>query len=267
MTPRTERARAILEAPDPGVSHGVVPVWLGDGAASLKGIASLIDHTLLAPEATEAHITQLADEGRALGVAGVCVAGTWARTVRDRLAGTSVRTVVVVGFPHGAMATKAKVFEARQAVEDGAQELDMVMAIGRAKSGDWDAVRDDAATVVQAAGDVPVKVIIETIVLEPLEIVEACLVAIEAGARFVKTSTGFYMAGGARESAVWLMRRAVGNDFGVKASSGLRSAEQAIRMLSAGANRIGTSGAPAMIAELGEPVPTLGELFAQHAPR
>ena len=267
MNARTDQARAILEAPDPGITHGVVPAWLGDGAASLRGIASLLDHTLLAPEATAAHVTHLADEGRALGVAGVCVDGTWARLVRDQLAGSPVRTVVVVGFPHGAMATKVKAFEARQAVEDGAQELDMVMAIGRAKSGEWDAVRDDVAAVVQAAGDVPVKVIIETIVLEPLEIVEACLVAIEAGARFVKTSTGFYMAGGARESAVWLMRRTVVSDFGVKASGGLRSAEQAIRMLSAGANRIGTSGAPAMVAEQGEPVPTLGELFAQHAPR
>jgi len=246
--------------------HGVVPAWLGHGAGSLNGIASLLDHTLLAPDATAAHISTLADQGRALGVAGACVDGAWTRVVRERLTGSPVRTVVVIGFPHGAMATRVKAFEARVAREDGAQELDMVMALGRAKAGEWDAVRDDVAAVVDAADGLPVKVIIESILFEPIEIVEACLVAIEAGARFVKSSTGFHPAGGARESSVWLMRRAVGNDFGVKASGGIRSVEQAIRMVSAGANRIGTSGAPEMVAEQGNPTPTLQALFARHAP-
>ena len=189
----------------------------------------------------------LADEGRALGVVGVCVDGAWTPLVRERLEGSPVRTVVVVGFPHGAMATPAKAFEAWQAVHDGADELDMVMSLGRAKAGEWDAVRDDIAAVVEAGAGTPVKVILETILLEPIEIVEACLVAVEAGAEFVKTSTGFYPAGGTREAAVRLMRRAVGDDFGVKASGGVRSAEAAIRMLAAGANRIGTSSAGATL--------------------
>jgi deoxyribose-phosphate aldolase len=264
MTPRAERARAIVEAPDPGPVHGIVPAWLGPGAADAGGLASFLDHTLLAPDATGPHVRRVAVEGCALGVAGVCVDGCWTRLVHEQLAGSSVRTVVVVGFPHGATTTAVKAFEARQAVEEGAEELDMVMAIGRAKGGEWDAVHDDIAAVVEAAPGVPVKVILETILLEPLQIVEACLVAVEAGARFVKTSTGTITSGGAREAIVRLMRRAVGNEFGVKASGGVRTAEVAIRMLAAGANRIGTSSAPAMLAELGTPVPTLAELLARH---
>jgi deoxyribose-phosphate aldolase len=258
------RARAILEAPDPGTVHGIVPAWLGAGEADARGLAPFLDHTLLAPDATATHVRRVAEEGRALGVAGVCVDGNWTRLVREVLAGSGVRTVVVVGFPHGATPTAVKAFEARQAVEDGAEELDMVMAIGRAKGGEWNAVRDDIAAVVQAAPGVPVKVILETILLEPHQIVEACLVAVEAGARFVKTSTGTITSGGAREASVRLMRRSVGNDIGVKASGGIRSAEVAIRMLAAGASRIGTSSAPAMVAEQGTPVPTLAALFARH---
>lgn len=262
----SERARAIVEAPDPGTVHGVVPAWLGPGAADARGLASFLDHTLLAPDADAPHVLRVAAEGRALGAAGVCVAGSWTRLVREELAGSSVRTVVVVGFPHGATTTAVKAFEARQAVEDGAAELDMVMALGRAKGGEWDAVHDDIAAVVAAAPGVPVKVILETILLEPHQIVEACLVAVEAGAQFVKTSTGTITSGGARESSVRLMRRAVRDAIGVKASGGIRSLEVALRMLSAGANRIGTSSAPAMLAELGTPVPTLAQLFAAHAP-
>jgi deoxyribose-phosphate aldolase len=261
-----ERARVILEAPDPASAHGIVPAWLGPGAAGATGLAPFLEHTLLAPDATAPLVRRAAAEGRALGVAGVCVAGGWTRLVRGELAGSGVRTVVVVGFPHGATTTAVKTFEARQAVEDGAEELDMVLAIGRATGGEWDAVHDDIAAVVQAAPGVPVKVILETILLEPLQIVEACLVAVEAGARFVKTSTGTITSGGAREASVRLMRRAVGDGFGVKASGGVRSAEVALRMLAAGANRIGTSSAPAMLAELGSPVPTLAELFRRHAP-
>lgn len=264
MTSTAERARAIVAAPDPGTVHGIVPAWLGPGAAEGRGLAPFLDHTLLAPDATRPQVCRVAAEGGALGVAGVCVDGSWTRLVREQLAGSGVRTVVVVGFPHGATTTAVKAFEARQAVEDGAEELDMVMAIGRAKGGEWDAVHDDIAAVVQAASGVPVKVILETILLEPLQIVEACLVAVEAGARFVKTSTGTITSGGAREATIRLMRRAVGNDFGVKASGGVRTADVALRMLSAGANRIGTSSAPAMLAELGTPEPTLAELFAQH---
>jgi deoxyribose-phosphate aldolase len=260
------RAREILEADDPGVTQGVVPPWLGD-AASHAGLAALLDHTLLAPDATAAQIRQLADEGRTLGVAGVCVNGAWTELVHERLDGSPTRTVSVVGFPHGAMATAAKAFEAWQAVHDGAGELDMVMALGRAKAGEWDAVRDDIAAVVEAASGVSVKVILETGLLEPLEIVKACLMAVEAGAQFVKTSTGFHAAGGATEAAVRLMRRAVGDDFGVKASGGVRTAESALRMLASGANRIGTSGARAMVVEQGTPALALAQVFARYGAR
>ena len=211
MTPLAERARAIVEAHDPGTVHGVVPAWLGPGAAEARGLAPFLDHTVLAPDATAAHVRQVAAEGRALGVAGVCVDGSWTRLVREELAGSGVRTVVVVGFPHGATTTAVKAFEARQAVEDGAEELDMVMAIGRAKGGEWEAVHDDIAAVVGAAPGVPVKVILETILLEPLQIVEACLVAVEAGARSVKTSTGTITSGGAREASVRRRRIKVDN--------------------------------------------------------
>jgi deoxyribose-phosphate aldolase len=167
--------------------------------------------------------------------------------VRERLAGSPVRTAVVVGFPHGASSTGAKATEAYLCVEDGAQELDMVMALGRAMAGEWDAVRDDIAAVTRAAA-VPVKVIVESAVLTPFQLVAACLVAVEAGAAFVKTSTGFHPLGGAREREVRLMRRAVGDAIGVKASGGIRTAEDARRMLLAGASRIGTSSAAAIVA-------------------
>jgi len=115
VTRRTDRAHAILASPDPGIVHGVVPAWLGNGASAVAGIAPFLDHTLLAPDATDEQVVTLADQGRALGVAGVCVDGAWTGTVRERLAGSPVRTVVVIGFPHGAMATRAKAFEARVA--------------------------------------------------------------------------------------------------------------------------------------------------------
>jgi deoxyribose-phosphate aldolase len=170
--------------------------------------------------------------------------------VRARLADTPVRCCAVVGFPHGAMATAAKAAEARLAVADGATELDMVLALGAARAGAWDAVRDDVAAVVHAAGGAGVKVIVEAALWTPLELVLACLAAEEAGAAFVKTSTGFHASGGAREADVRLMRRAVGDRLGVKASGGIRTVEAACAMLAAGATRLGTSGSAAILAAL-----------------
>jgi deoxyribose-phosphate aldolase len=178
-------------------------------------------------------------------VAAVCVHGAWARLVRERLAGSAVRSCAVVSFPHGAMCPAAKAAEARLAVEDGAEELDMVMALGRARAGEWEQVRDDVAAVTRAV-PVPVKVIVEAAALAPVELALACLVSVEGGAAFVKTSTGFHPAGGAREADVRLMRLAVGEQAGVKASGGIRTAEQARRMLLAGANRIGASASAAI---------------------
>lgn len=230
------------------------PAAAPDGAAgchvapSRPTLARLIDHTLLRPEATAAEVAAHAREGRALGVAAVCVHGAFTPLVRAQLAGSAVRTCTVVGFPHGAMARAAKAAEARLAVADGAEELDMVMALGAALAGDWDRVQDDVAGVVEAASGVPVKVIVEAALLDPEALGRACLAAEAAGAAWVKTSTGFHAAGGAREEDVRRMRRAVGGRLGVKASGGIRSYAMACAMLAAGATRLGTSGTAAILA-------------------
>ena len=188
-----------------------------------------IDHTLLAPEATAAQIAQLCDEARTHGFFSVCVNPC------------RVKVCTVIGFPLGATTTASKAAEAREALQNGAEELDMVMNIGYAKEGDWQAVQADIAAVVQAAGDkARVKVILETCLLDDAEIRQACAAAVKAGAHFVKTSTGF-AKGGATVEAVQLMRACVGPDFGVKASGGIRTPEAFAAMIAAGANRIGAS--------------------------
>lgn len=235
--------------------------WLGPGTDRLRGIGSFLDHTLLKPEATGGQIDALTDEGVRLGVAAVCVNGCWVARCAERVAGSGVLVAAVVGFPLGAMATAIKEQEARQVVGDGAGEVDMVLALGEAKSGEWDRVRDDIRLVVEAAGSARVKVILETGALEPVEIAAACLVAQAAGAAFVKTSTGFHPSGGATLEAVALMRYAVGDHMGVKASGGVRTAEAAIAMLRAGANRIGTSATVAMSSVIGAGAPAVGELL------
>ena len=163
-----------------------------------------------------------------------------AAAAAQALAGSGVRTCCVVGFPLGAMAADAKAFEARAAVAAGAQEIDMVMNVGLARGDEWDAVQADIAAVVAAAAPAPVKVILETCLLTDGQKRRACLAAKAAGAAFVKTSTGF-STGGATEADVRLMRAAVGPDMGVKASGGVRTREDALRMLAAGATRIGAS--------------------------
>ncbi len=242
------------------MSDDALPPWLTADAGA-RGIGCYIDHTLLKPEATRAQILSLCDEGLRYGVKAVCVNGAWAGLCADRLAGSAVALAVVAGFPLGAMAPAAKAQEARLAVAAGASEIDMVIALGAAKAAEWDYVRDDIRGVVEAARPALVKVILETATLEPGEIVAACETAVAAGAGFVKTSTGFHPAGGATTAAVALMRETVGPVLGVKASGGIRTADAALGMLAAGANRIGTSATAGMTAVLGPGAPTLAELL------
>jgi deoxyribose-phosphate aldolase len=244
LTELLARAEALVRE---SASAGDPTTWLGP-LAERPGLAHVIDHTILKAEATAADIRRTADEGRALGTATVCVNGVWVATVAHVLQGSPTGVAAVVGFPLGAMHPAAKAAEAARAVADGATELDMVLQLGAALAGDWAMVHDDIAAVVQAAGAVPVKVILEAAALPPLAVAMASLVSVAAGARYVKTSTGFHASGGASVEAVGLMRRAVGPTVGVKASGGVRTAEQALAMLAAGADRIGTSGSAAICA-------------------
>lgn len=239
-----------------------VPPWLDHHAADTPGIGRFLDHTLLKPEATRDQILQLCEEAIDFGVKAVCVNGCWVAACAERLRGSGVKVAAVVGFPLGAMASAAKARETRLAVAAGAQEVDMVLSIGHARAGDWSYVGDDIHVVVEAAAPALVKVILETAALDNYQIAAACLLAQAAGAAFVKTSTGFYTGGGATLEAVALMRRAVGLEMGVKASGGIRTAESAIAMLRAGANRIGTSNTAAMSPYLGSAAPTLVELLS-----
>lgn len=211
-------------------------------------LASKIDHTLLKADATEAAILKVCEEAREYHTASVCVNTCWAATVKKALAGSRVMTCCVVGFPLGAMSTMGKAAETMKAVEDGADEIDMVINIGRAKGGDWDYVYRDIKAVVSAAGDAKVKVILETCLLTDEEKVEACKAAVRAGAAFVKTSTGF-STGGATVEDIKLMRAAVGPEMGVKASGGIRDKAAAMAMLEAGATRIGASATGAIVAD------------------
>jgi deoxyribose-phosphate aldolase len=247
-----EEARAVVEAwtAAPHAPRAGLPPWLED-SGDAPGIGRFLVHTLLRPDAGRDTIAAHCAEAVQYGLKAVCVNGCWVADSVSRLGRSGVVVATVIGFPLGAGTTKAKAAEARLAVGAGAGELDMVMAIGQAKSGEWRYVEDDIRRVVDAAGAAPVKAILETAALEPVEIAAGCLVARAAGAAFVKTSTGFHAAGGATEGAVSLLRRAVGAELGVMASGGVRTGESALRMLAAGANRIGTSGAAAMAAMLG----------------
>jgi deoxyribose-phosphate aldolase len=225
-------------------------------------IADFIDHTLLKPEATRAEIEKLCDEAATHRFAAVCVNPVWVQLCAQRLRGTSVKVATVIGFPLGANAPETKAFEAARTVQDGAQELDMVAAIGMIKTGDWDHVARDIAAVVRASAGNLVKVIIESSLLTPTEIIKAAAIAKESGAQYVKTSTGFHASGGATAEAVTLMRLAVGDELGVKASGGVRDCAAALRMIASGATRIGTSGGVAMTECLGAGPLPLRELLA-----
>ena len=225
-------------------------------------LAAFIDHTLLKPEATRRDIETLCREAAESRFAAVCVNPMWVALCREMLAESDVKVATVVGFPLGANEPESKAAEAARAMEQGADELDMVAAIGSMKSADWRHVARDIEAVVCAVPGRLVKVIIESALLAPAEIVTACSVARDAGAHYVKTSTGFHPAGGATAEAVALMRMAVGDALGVKASGGIRDCDTAFRMIAAGATRIGTSSGVAMAACLGRGPMPLAELFA-----
>ncbi|WP_046213469.1 deoxyribose-phosphate aldolase [Paenibacillus wulumuqiensis] len=204
-------------------------------------LAKLIDHTLLKADATKAEITKLTDEARKYQFASVCVNPTWVAYCADQLKGSGVDVCTVIGFPLGASTPEVKAFEAANAIENGATEVDMVINIGALKDGDNDLVLRDIQAVVNAAkGKALVKVIIETCLLTDEEKVRASELSVQAGADFVKTSTGF-STGGATAEDIALMRKTVGPDVGVKASGGVRSLEDLNQMVAAGATRIGAS--------------------------
>ena len=211
-------------------------------------IASYIDHTLLKPEASREDILKVCAEAAEYGFKSVCVNPLWVGTVRTALKGSGVLTCSVIGFPLGATTTEVKVFEARGALQDGADEIDMVIDIAAARRGDRDALVRDIAAVADEVhtGNGILKVIIETSLLTDEQKVLACQAAVEAGADFVKTSTGFN-GGGATVEDVALMRKTVGPDIGVKASGGVRSREDAQAMIDAGATRIGASSGIAIV--------------------
>ncbi len=206
----------------------------------IENMALYIDHTLLKPDATVEQIDQLCREAAEHHFFSVCVNPYWVNRAHQNLEGTKVKVATVIGFPLGATTKKMKATETTLSVADGADEIDMVINIGALKSGDREIVLQDIQGVVQAAHGRLVKVILETGLLTRDEIIEACLISKEAGAHFVKTSTGF-LAGGATIENVALMRNTVGPDMGVKASGGIKEQQQALAMIEAGATRLGTS--------------------------
>lgn len=246
-----------------------------DSTAAPRGVAwspgdarigDFIDHTILKPEATRRDIERTCAEAREHRFAAVCVNPVWVPLCRALLDGSGVELATVIGFPLGADEPESKGAAAALAVREGATELDMVAAIGQIKSGDWAHVARDIRAVVDAADGRLVKVILETALLGPLEIVRACAIARDAGAHYVKTSTGFNAAGGATVEAVALMRLAVGDALGVKASGGVRDCAAALRMIAAGATRIGTSSGIGMADCRGPGPAPLATLLARLGP-
>ncbi len=223
-------------------------------APDWKSVARTIDHTLLKPDATREGIERICREALQYEFAAVCVQPCHIEQVAKALRGSTVKTASVVGFPQGANLTATKVYETTEVIRLGANEVDMVINVGALKSGNRDYVRNDIAGVVKAAhgAGAIVKVIIESSLLTRDEKVLACKLATEAGADFVKTSTGF-AGGGATVDDIALMRATVGTDIGVKASGGIRTGADAVAMLRAGATRIGASASVQIVRELGAP--------------
>ena len=204
-------------------------------------LAGMIDHTLLRADAVKAEIMKLTEEARIYKFASVCVNPTWVAYAAEQLSGTEVKVCTVIGFPLGATTSAVKAFETKDAIANGAAEVDMVINIGALKDGDNELVEKDIKAVVDASsGKALVKVILETCLLSDEEKVRACKLAVKAGANFVKTSTGF-STGGAVTEDIALMRKTVGEHIGVKASGGIRSKEDMEKMIEAGATRIGAS--------------------------
>jgi deoxyribose-phosphate aldolase len=241
------RPHLVRQAMDAGASRfSATP-----GITHVEGdLARLIDHTLLKPDATQAQIAQLCHEARQYGFATVCVNPTHARLCADLLKGSGVAVCTVVGFPLGATPTEVKAYEAQQAIDDGATEIDMVINIGALKGGEYDLVERDIAMVTRTAHNnrALCKVIIEAALLTGPEKVKACELAKKAGADYVKTSTGFG-PGGATVADVALMRRVVGPEMGVKAAGGIRTLADAKGMVEAGATRIGASAGVKIVQE------------------
>jgi deoxyribose-phosphate aldolase len=215
---------------------------------ALRDVRNAIEHTLLAPTATPAQIDALCAEAVAEGLFAVCVNPMFVARCKARLRDAPVRVVTVVGFPLASSFLEVTVLETELAVRAGADEIDAVLRLSAVKSGDYRLAEHDARAVVAAAGTRPVKLILETALLTDDEIERACAAALAAGVRFLKTSTGY--AGGATAPAVALLRRCAGTRAGVKASGGIRTAEAALSMLAAGADRIGTSAGAAIVRSL-----------------
>ena len=208
--------------------------------------SKLFDHTILKADATEEAVDKICREALEYDFASVCVNSYYTGKVAESLKGSDVKVCTVIGFPLGQMSTKAKCAETKFAIEDGAEEIDMVINVGALKSGREDVVYEDIKCVKEACGKVLLKVIIETCLLTDEEKVKACELAVKAGADFVKTSTGFSTDGATAED-VALMRKTVGNDIGVKASGGIRDRNAAEKMVAAGASRLGTSATIAIL--------------------
>lgn len=258
-----QNLKAAEGAPGPGTGNQVGPTG-GSGARTASGatggkydtrrplpthpgeLAPFIDHTLLKPDATEADVIRICEEARTHGFATVCLNGSWISLAARLLEGSPVQPIAVVGFPLGAGTPEAKAAETVDAVRNGAREIDMVIHVGALKAKEYDRVHRDISAVVAAARPWPVKVILETSLLTEEEKLLGCVLAKAAGAAFVKTSTGF-VGGGATVEDVALMKRAVGSGMGVKASGGIRTAADAMKMIQAGADRIGASASVAIV--------------------
>ncbi len=214
----------------------------------MKCIASMIDHTILKADAEKEQVIEFCRQAKEYSFASVCVNPCYVPLVNRELQGTEVKTCTVIGFPLGADSSDIKAFAAKTAADEGADEIDMVINISAVKDGDYDYVEREIEKVVESSGRAIVKVIVETCYLDNEQKVKACQAAVNAGARFVKTSTGFGSAG-ATVDDVKLMRKTVGNNVGVKASGGIRSYKQAAAMIEAGADRIGTSSGLKILGE------------------
>lgn len=231
---------------DTSASLGTGTEVHSDACSLAPPLARLIDHTVLTPETDEAAIRSLCDEARAFCFASVCVSPVWVPLAAELLAGETPKVCTVVGFPHGGQRTPVKAFETSTAIEDGAEEIDMVLAIGLLKSERYNDVEEDIRAVVKAASGRTVKVILETALLSDEEKIIASVLVQNADADFVKTSTGF-AEHGATPHDVALMRRVVGETMGVKASGGIHSAEDAYAMVESGATRLGASAGVAIL--------------------
>lgn len=235
-------------------SNGVIILENNNSSNTSLNLARFIDHTILKPDATQEQIVKICREATLNNFCSVCVNPYWVPLVAKMLQGSNVKVCTVIGFPLGATTTQAKTFEAEEAITHGANEVDMVLNVGALKSEAYDLVLNDIKSVVKTAqGKAIVKVILETGLLNEVEKIKACELSVEAGANFVKTSTGFG-PGGATEDDISLMRQIVGPEIGVKASGGVRDYDTAVAMIKAGASRIGTSSGIQITAKAAKPI-------------